>query len=180
MIIALAGLPGTGKSYLAHALAKAHPMIILDKDQIRAHLFPGEYTVYTRQQDDLCVNIMLQVSAFHLQMDPSRIIILDGRPFLKTYQVDHVINAAQKMKTPLYWIECTASDETIKHRTIQDYGIHPAKNRTWEWYLSQKQEAEALTVPTLRIATDEEASELAVARVLEYIRPSMLQAPRGE
>ena len=39
MIVIMAGLPGTGKSTLAQALAQRLPGAVLDKDAIRAALF---------------------------------------------------------------------------------------------------------------------------------------------
>ena len=41
MLIAMAGLPGTGKSTLATALADALPAVVLDKDKLRTGSYPG-------------------------------------------------------------------------------------------------------------------------------------------
>jgi predicted kinase len=57
MLIAMAGLPGTGKSTLAHHLADACASIVLDKDSIRAALFPIDQVEYSTRQDDFCFKL---------------------------------------------------------------------------------------------------------------------------
>jgi predicted kinase len=64
MLIAMAGLPGTGKSTLAHHLAHALAAIVLDKDVIRAALFPPAWVEYSTEQDDFCMSVMFRVSAY--------------------------------------------------------------------------------------------------------------------
>ena len=46
LLIAMAGLPGTGKSTLAAALAEALPAVVLDKDKLRAGLIPPDKIEY--------------------------------------------------------------------------------------------------------------------------------------
>src|SRR5947209_2269421 len=46
MLIAMAGLPGTGKSTLARQMARALSGVVLDKDVIRAALFPPALVEY--------------------------------------------------------------------------------------------------------------------------------------
>lgn len=58
MIIAMAGLPGVGKSTLARALAARLDAVVLDKDRIRASLFPPSHVDYSRDQDDFCIDVM--------------------------------------------------------------------------------------------------------------------------
>ncbi len=91
MIIAMAGLPGTGKSSLAAALATNLPAIVLNKDIVRAALFLPEEIEYSQRQDDLVVNILLQVAEFYFQKNPDRFIIIDGRTFSKKNQVDALV-----------------------------------------------------------------------------------------
>jgi predicted kinase len=40
VLIMLSGLPGTGKSYLAHRLAQMVPFVIIESDHVRKLLFP--------------------------------------------------------------------------------------------------------------------------------------------
>jgi adenylylsulfate kinase-like enzyme len=52
--VLLAGLPATGKSTLARALAeRLEGAAVLDKDRVRAALFPGDMVDYTTEQDEL-------------------------------------------------------------------------------------------------------------------------------
>src|SRR5438045_3281710 len=81
MLIAMAGLPGTGKSTLARGLAEALPATLLDKDVVRAALFTPEQIEYSTEQDDLCISIILQVAGYLWRRYPGRRLILDGRPF---------------------------------------------------------------------------------------------------
>jgi adenylate kinase family enzyme len=94
MLIVMAGLPGTGKSTLAKALAQALPGLVLNKDQARAALFPPEEIAYSGLQDDLVVNILLLLAAYYQDRDPQRWLILDGRPFTRQYQIQQVLDFA--------------------------------------------------------------------------------------
>ena len=55
MLIALAGLPGTGKSTLAVRLAADLGAAVLSKDAARAALFPPPVLDYSAGQDDVCM-----------------------------------------------------------------------------------------------------------------------------
>ena len=62
MIVLMAGLPGTGKSTLAQALASCFKGAVLSKDEIRHSLFaPGDIE-YSTEQDDFVMEIMLQTA----------------------------------------------------------------------------------------------------------------------
>ena len=62
MIVAMAGLPASGKSTVARLLATRLPAVLLDKDAVRGALFPSAEIDYSTAQDDLCVDVMLQVA----------------------------------------------------------------------------------------------------------------------
>lgn len=129
MILIMRGLPGSGKSTIAEAVAKRLNAVILNKDYVRAALFPGNTTEYTTIQDDFVIHSMLEAAAWHL--DRNRTVIIDGRTHSRAAQVDLVRNFAAKRNTPCLVIECQCRPETALRRIETDLatGHHPAKNR---------------------------------------------------
>ena len=98
-LIVMAGLPGTGKSTIAQALAQPLAAMVLDKDRIRAALFPVAEIEYSTEQDDFCMRIMLQVAGYLLQHQQKR-VILDGRTFSRRYQISQVRGFARRLGVP--------------------------------------------------------------------------------
>jgi predicted kinase len=78
VIVAMAGLPGAGKSTLAGALATQLHAVVLDKDRIRAGLFPPSNVGYTDDQNDFCVDVMYRTAEWLLRRDRAAVVILDG------------------------------------------------------------------------------------------------------
>lgn len=156
MIVLLAGLPGTGKSTLAHALAKCLHGAILSKDGIRHALFAPPDVEYSTAQDDFVLQIMLEAAAWILQKNPTRIVLLDGRTFSRRYQIDFVLNATQKLRQPWRIFECICSDETARSRLEAQSAArnHPAGNRNFDLYLEVKAHFEPITLPKTVIDTD--------------------------
>lgn len=167
----MAGLPGTGKSALAQRLAEGLPAVILDKDPIRAALFPTPLLEYSAQQDDFCVGVMLQVAEYILRKEPTRAVVLDGRTFSRRYQVETVAELAEKLGQPLAILECVCSDATARQRLEQDVaqGSHLAQNRNFELYLAIKARFEPIERPKLVIDTDQ-ALAACVEAGLAYLR----------
>jgi predicted kinase len=157
MIVLLAGLPGTGKSTLARALAPQLNAAILSKDDIRAALFAPADIEYSTAQDDFVLQIMLEAAAWLLNQDSRRVIFLDGRTFSRRYQIDQVLHAADELHQPWRILECVCSDQTAGSRleTQASSGEHPAINRTYELYLEVKSRFEPITLPKTVIDTDQ-------------------------
>lgn len=171
MLIAMAGLPGTGKSTLARRLAALLPAIVLDKDTIRAALFPPAEIDYSTAQNDLCLGVMYDVAGYLLRKDADRCVILDGRTFTRCAQVDDLLAAAARLHTPLTVIECVCADEVARRRLAQDVtsGGHPAANRTLELYTLLKAQAEPLMIPRLVIETDDGDLAAYTRQAIAYI-----------
>jgi adenylylsulfate kinase len=136
MIVIIAGLPGTGKSTLARALAQPLPGAVLDKDSIRASLFQPAYVEYSVSQDDFCGEIMLQTAAYLLSKHAEIHVVLDGRTFSRRYQRDRVIEFCSQVGTSWATLECVCSETTALGRIAEAIAAnnHLAANRTPELY----------------------------------------------
>lgn len=140
-LVVMAGLPGTGKSTLATALASDLQGIVLDKDRIRAALFPPNLIEYSTQQDDFCMEVLLQTAAYLISKAGGQWVFIDGRPFARQEQLQRVAQAAQDIGCRLRVILCQCSDETARQR-LQE--AHLAANRTWDLYHRIKKEFEPI------------------------------------
>lgn len=171
MLIAMAGLPGTGKSTLAHHLADKCNGVILDKDVVRAALFPAALIEYSTRQDDFCGSIMFQVAAYILRNHPQQRVILDGRTFSRRYQIAAVEQLAEELKVPLKVIACICSDETARQRLEGETttGVkHVAANRNYALYLAIKAQFEPIRRPKLVVNTDNDLAQC-LAECLAYV-----------
>jgi len=154
MIVMMAGLPGTGKSTLARAVAERMNGAVLDKDEIRQALFaPGDIE-FSTEQDDFCMEVMLETAAFVLGKNPSRHVFLDGRPFSRRYQVERVIECARSLGQPWRIVECVCAEATAKARLAEQK--HPAANRDFALYLRVKARFEEITSPKTVVDTGQE------------------------
>jgi predicted kinase len=157
MIVIMAGLPATGKTTLARELALRTGGRVVSKDEIRHATFTSEEIEYSVQQDDFCMQIMLQTAGFLLSQDRSRLIFLDGRTFSRRYQIENVLTATASLHQPWRILECVCSDETAKRRIEEQAAAseHPAGNRDYRLYLDVKSRFEAITAVKTLVDTDQ-------------------------
>jgi len=154
MLILMAGLPGSGKSTLSRALCPTLRGTVLDKDELRAALFPAADIEYSTEQDDFCMAIMLKVAGYILRKDPGRCVFLDGRSFSRAYQLKRATGYADAIGQPWRILECVCSDETARTR-LADEQPHPAANRNFDLYLAVKARFEEIALPKTVIDTDQ-------------------------
>ncbi|HYW44931.1 MAG TPA: ATP-binding protein [Bryobacteraceae bacterium] len=170
MIVIMAGLPGTGKSTLARALAQRLPAAVLDKDVIRAALFQLAHIEYSPAQDDFCQEIMLQTAAYLLAKDAELHVLLDGRTFSRRYQRERAIEFCRQAGTAWAMLECVCAEQTALGRLAQAMAqkTHPAANRTPELYRQIREAWEPIDRPKLVIDTDANLDSC-VDRALSYL-----------
>jgi predicted kinase len=170
MIVIIAGLPGTGKSTLARALAQRLPGAVLDKDSIRASLFQPGYVEYSQVQDDFCQEIILQTAGYLFSKHARLKVLLDGRPFSRRYQRDRVIEFCSQLRTTRATLECVCSEATAISRIAEGVAAnnHLAANRTPELYREIRRVWEPIDNPKLVIDTDE-GMESCVDRAVHYL-----------
>lgn len=169
MLVAMAGLPGTGKSTLAARLAADLSGVVVSKDTVRSALFPPAVLNYSREQDDITMAAVFVAAASVRRSHPNVPVFLDGRTFLKAYQVRDLLALGE----PVRVIECVCADELVKDRLAHDIaaGDHPAKNRTFEMYLSVKAAVEPLTIPRLTLDTGATPLGECVRRAVAFLHP---------
>ena len=154
----MAGLPGTGKTTLARALAASTAGRVLSKDDIRSALFaPGEIE-YSTAQDDFCLQVMLEVAGYLLRRNPKQLIFLDGRTFSRHYQIENVLNAAACLHQAWRILECVC-DENVARLRLQEQLMHPASNRDFDLYLRIKTQFEVVAEPKTVIDTGHDLQE---------------------
>jgi predicted kinase len=170
-VLALCGLPGTGKSTLARALAPALDAAHLDKDVLRAALFAPGQIEHSREQDDLCCRLLYEVAAWLLRTGRRRAVVLDGRTYLRAGQLDPVRALARDGGARLALVECTCAPELARARLQQDVaqGAHPAGDRDPALHARLAAEAVPLPAGRLRLATDDATPETLAARVLAWL-----------
>jgi predicted kinase len=170
-IVALAGLPGTGKSTLARALAARLAAPLLDKDLVRAALFAAHEVEYSREQDDLVMACLYRVVEFHAARGRVGSVVLDGRTYSRREQVDELRALAARLGAPLALIECVTAPAVARERLERDRaaGAHPAADRGPELHDRLLATAEPITGPKLVLATDEQAPAALLSAVLTYL-----------
>ncbi len=157
MIVLMAGLPASGKSTLCQELAARLNATVLDKDKIRAAIFPPSDIEYSTEQDDFCMGIILDAASYLLRKDPSRFVFLDGRPFSRTYQIEQVLEIAANLNQEWRILECICSEETARKRLTEQFasGEHLAANRDYELYARVKRQFVEIRLPKVVIDTDQ-------------------------
>jgi hypothetical protein len=127
---------------------------VLDKDEVRAALFPASDIEYSTNQDDFCMGIMLKVAGHLFRKNPSRTIFLDGRTFSRAYQLHRATGFAEALSQPWRILECVCSEETARRRLARDPD-HLAANRDFNLYLQVKARFEQISLPKTIVDTDQ-------------------------
>jgi adenylylsulfate kinase len=114
---------------------------------------------------------MLETAGYLVRQDPARMILLDGRPFSRRYQIDNVVAAAASLHQPWRILECVCPEATARRR-LEEHAVageHPAANRGYQLYLEVKLRFEAITLPKTVIHTDRPLEEC-ISQALAALR----------
>lgn len=157
MIIALAGLPGVGKTTLAEELTRHIPgALLLRKDTVRHTLFGTKHTTYTREQDDHCVQVLFATAVWQWLRAPATTVVIDGRTWLGRGQLQDLRSFAATHQQPLLLLECVCPAGIARTRLAADHrnGHHPATNRTPELHRELAATAAPITGQKLLLDTE--------------------------
>jgi predicted kinase len=166
--VLFAGLPGTGKSTLARAIAERLGAAVLDKDRVRGALFPGALTDYTAQQDQLCMRAMLDAADYLTKLERVEYIFFDGRTFSRQAQIEDVLLAAARAGARSRVVHVKCADAVAEERLARSDPSHPAQNRDAALYRRIKQQFEPITQAKLEVDTTS-GTNAVLTMVEEYL-----------
>ncbi|WP_257668810.1 AAA family ATPase [Parapedobacter tibetensis] len=161
MIIIIFGLPGSGKTFLAGALALRLNGLLISSDKVRNDL--KKRGQYDKKSKHIVYRSMLTAMISAIKDEQNT--VLDA-----TFQEDHIrklfLETAMKLQYPLYFIEMRASEETIKERISKKRVDSEAD---FEVYLKIKEEFEPMQDGHLVLYSDQETSDTMIDSVLTHI-----------
>ena len=171
MLVLIIGLPGTGKSTLARALASILPTTILDRDKIRDAVFPLEDLDYSEEQNEIASQITYKVAEHIFNRNKDRNIILDGRPYSKRAQIKVVEDLAKRVGHCLKVIYCWAPDEVVRKRLEQDMkDLKEMQSvRTFDKYLRIKMSFNEVKIDHIKVDTSIPFKKV-IELVIEYLK----------
>lgn len=176
MIVALAGVPGVGKSYLAAALNARFGWRVLDRDRIRDALFPPELRDYSAEQNELASQIAYQTASYIVRVRPREVVVLDGRPFSRREQRIALRGVGAELQVPVAFVHCVASEETVCARLAvvnANPAADPRADRSEQKYRDILGRFEPFTDEVvLKLCTEEplQMQVQAVAKLVESLR----------
>jgi hypothetical protein len=146
--------------------------VVLGKDPVRAALFPSPVLDYSEEENDISMEAIYTAAAYIRRAFPERLVIIDGRTYLRSRPVNDLIQRFRSLGEPPRIIECVCSDQIAQQRLEDDLasGVHPAKNRTYALYLAVKARAEPIPLPHLVLDTGQLTVEECIQRCLLYLR----------
>ncbi|HET6604248.1 MAG TPA: AAA family ATPase [Xanthomonadaceae bacterium] len=126
LVLALMGLPGAGKSALAAALARELDLHVVDRDAIRAAMFPR--CALTAAEKHAAFRAVL--TAVEVNCLLSRSSVIDGVTFARGQDLERVHAVASKYPVDTIALYLDCPPELARQRIARDRREHPARDRS--------------------------------------------------
>ena len=111
MLIVVTGLPGTGKTTIAEALAKDIDAVVFSTDKIRKMIF--ENPVYNEEDKRIVYNELFLRTGKYLAMGKN--VILDGTFYTKVLR-ERAKEVGKSFCEGVYFVYCETPEELLRER----------------------------------------------------------------
>ena len=130
-LVALCGLPGTGKSYFARKLTEVIPMVVLESDRIRKLLVTEPR--YTPDEHSRVFNACHSLIEDLLQQGHRA--LFDATNLTESFR-QPLYRICDKLSLPLILVRFTAPQEVVRHRLEErEKGRHPGNYSDADWLI---------------------------------------------
>jgi predicted kinase len=171
LLIVFAGLPGTGKSSLARAVARELRAVYLDKDTVKDCAIAVAHELKIERGPDLAgpLSYELLVLLARDNLSLGRSVVLDSPAGYRQFR-EQVSDLAKARRASLKLIECICTDEALLRQRVESRGreLPPYRARDWADYQSNRTRFEGLTERRLVVDTAE-LTATNLRKVLTYV-----------
>lgn len=159
MIVIVFGLPGSGKTFFAKALAKTIKATYINSDTIR-ETFPDPNR-YSRQDKNIVYDMMLKkmLTAMH----EGKTVVLDATFYKNDFR--RRFSTYAREQDMLHFIEVVADESVIKHRLSQRQDSHA----DFKVYRLVKSEWDPVEFPHLTIQSTDQNIDQMISQATEYL-----------
>ena len=111
LLVAMCGLPGTGKSHFASKLSEEVPFLIMETDRLRKVIVP--HPKYTTQEHRRVFNSCYQLIVYYLVNGYS--VLFDATNLNEDFR-SHIYDISAPTAAPLAIVHVTAPQNTVRRR----------------------------------------------------------------
>ena len=172
-LIVFAGMPGTGKSSLARAVARDRRAAYLDKDTVKDAVVNLADQMKLedgyRLAGPLSYELLVGLARDNLTVGLS--VVVDSPAAYQLFR-EKVKALAKTVKAELKLIECICTDETLLRKHIEDrlHDLPAYRTHDWETYQQDRARFERITEPRLIVDTAESLF-VNLRKVQNYLGP---------
>jgi predicted kinase len=182
LLVVMCGLSGTGKSFVAGALAGRLGCALTSTDAIRHDaeqaLGPAGYgeAGYTERDRDRVYESLCARADEHLAAGVG--VVLDGT-FMDRRHRDLARRVAERSQSPAFFVEITADDRTVRERLAARDASGSVSDARWDTYVEQRARFDPLDdVPPssmIRLDTSAQPLDVLIQRAIAEIDRAVRQ-----